>query len=184
VDNRIKGSMAVLALGVGGAGGILGAGAAGAAHDDRGANSVRGSAVNGFPTPVGPGSAELTAQASSGPAGERPRGFVAAAGDGDGTGATGFSVRGEVTCLRISGRRAAIKYRFQRAEGTAEAFKEGGVQIFIEDNGQPGDGPPVDATANDPPQTAEVFNANAGQCDDPDTRTYDGVESGDYTVSE
>jgi hypothetical protein len=165
-----------------GVGAILGAGAANAGHDDRAADSVRGTAVNEFPTPVGPGSASVTVEVSSGPAGEHPRGFVAATGNADGTNATSFFVRGEVTCLKVSGDQAAIKYRFRRARGTAEPFKGGGVQIFIEDNGRPGDGQPVDATANDPPQTAEVFDTNAFNCDDPDTRTYDQVESGDYTV--
>jgi hypothetical protein len=56
------------------------------------------------------------------------------------------------------------------------------VQIFIEDNGRPGQGQPVDATANDPPQTAGVFDTNAADCDHPDTRTYDQVKSGDFTV--
>jgi hypothetical protein len=182
VDRKIKVRLTVLALSAGGAGAILGAGAANAGHDDRAADSVRGTAVNEFPTPVGPGSARVTAEVSSGPAGERPRGFVEATGNADGTDATSFHVRGEVTCLKVKGQRAAIKYRFRRAEGTAEQFKGGGVQIFIEDNGPPGHGQPVDATANDPPQAAEVFDTNAAHCDDPDTRTYDQVKSGDYTV--
>jgi hypothetical protein len=46
----------------------------------------------------------------------------------------------------------------------------------------PRDDQPVDATANDPPQTAAVFDTNALQCDDPDARTYDQVKSGDYAV--
>jgi hypothetical protein len=107
---------------------------------------------------------------------------VEASGDADGTDATSFFVRGEVTCVKVSGTRAAIKYRFRRAEGSAEPFRDGGVQIFIEDNGEPSDGQPVDATANDPPQTAEAFSTNAHECDDPNLKTYDGVTSGDYTV--
>jgi hypothetical protein len=184
-----KPSLTALTLSVGIAGATLGAGAANAVHDDGheesgGKDSVRGAAVNDFPTPAGPGSAHVVVRVSSGPGGERPAGSVEAAGNADGTDATSFFVRGEVTCLRVSGRRAAIKYRFQRAEGTAAPFKGGGVQIFIEDNGDPADNQAVDATANDPPQTAEVFDANAVQCDDPDTRTYDQVESGDYTISD
>jgi len=163
-------------------GAILGAGAANAVEGG-GKDSVRGAAVNGFPTPAGPGSARVTAQVSSGPGGEHPTGFVEATGNA-GTDATSFFVRGEVTCLKVSGRRAAIKYRFRRAEGTAAPFKGGGVQIFIEDNGEPHDDQSVDATANDPPQTAELFDTNAAQCDDPDARTYDQVTSGDYSVSD
>lgn len=182
MERTTKGSLTVLALSVGTVAAILGPVTASAGNDDGNQDSVRGSAVNEFPTPAGPGSASVTAQASSGPAGERPRGVVQATGDADGTDATSFFVRGEVTCLKVSGRRAAIKYRFRRAEGTAEPFKGGGVQIFIEDNGSPRNDQPVDATANDPPQTAAVFDANALQCDDPDARTYDQVKSGDYTV--
>jgi len=182
VERTIKTSLAVLALSVGAVGAVLGPVAASAGDDDGGQDRVRGSAVNEFPTAVGPGAARVTARVSSGPAGERPRGAVEARGNADGTDATSFFVRGEVTCLRVSGRRAAIKYRFRRAEGTAEAFKGGGVQIFIEDNGRPRHDRPVDATANDPPQTAAVFGPTATHCDDPDLRTYDQVTSGDYTV--
>jgi hypothetical protein len=179
--------LTAIALSVGIAGAILGPAAANAGDDDGheaggGMDSVRGSAVNDFPTPVGPGSARMTARVSSAPAGERPSGFVQAAGNADGTNATSFFVRGEVTCVRVSGSRAAIKHRFRRAEGTAEPFRGGGVQIFIEDNGKPRDDQAVDATANDLPQTAEVFEPNAAICDDPDTRSYDPVNSGDYTV--
>jgi hypothetical protein len=181
VDGRIKASLTVVAVSVGGLSAIFGSGAANAGQHDRDADSVSGSAVNEFPTPAGPGSARVTADVSSRPAGQRPRGFVEATGNADGTDATSFFVRGEVTCLRVSGRRAAIKYRFRRAAGTAEPFKGGGVQIFIEDNGSTLD-EPVDATANDPPQPAGAFDTNAATCDDPDTRTYDRVKSGDYTV--
>jgi hypothetical protein len=182
VERTIKVSLTALALCVGIAGAILGPAAANGDEEGRGRDSVRGSALNEFPTAVGPGSARVTARVSSGPAGERPSGFVQATGNADGTDATSFFVRGEVTCLRVSGGRAAIKYRFRRAEGIAEPFKGGGVQIFIEDNGEPRNGQPLDATANDPPQPAGVFDTNAAICDDPDTRTYDHVTSGDYTV--
>jgi hypothetical protein len=182
VERTIKTRIAVVAVSVGSVGAFLGPVAASAGDDDGDQDRVRGSAVNEFPTPVGPGAARVTARVSSGSAGERPRGVVEASGDADGTDATSFFVRGEVTCLRVDGRRAAIKYRFRRAEGTAEPFKGGGVQIFIEDRGRPRDDQPVDATANDPPQTAEVFGTNATRCDDPALRTYDQVTSGDYTV--
>jgi hypothetical protein len=177
-----KASLTALALSVGMTGAILGAGAANAVEGG-GQDSVRGAAVNGFPTPAGPGSARVTAQVSSGPGGEHPAGFVEATGNA-GTDATSFFVRGEVTCLRVSGQRAAIKYRFRRAEGTAAQFKGGGVQIFIDDNGEPAGDQSVDATANDPPQTAEAFDANAALCDDPNARIYDQVTSGDYSVSD
>jgi hypothetical protein len=93
-----------------------------------------------------------------------------------------FEVQGPVTCLRIDGNRAAIKYRFHTATGSAAPFKGGGVEIFVEDNGQPRGGHSVDANASLPPQPAGVFDANATQCDDPNTATYDTVTSGNYVV--
>jgi hypothetical protein len=181
VGRTAKASLTALALSVGVISPTV---AANAVQEGAGKDSVRGAAVNGFPTPAGPGSARVTARVSSGPGGEQPAGFVEATGNAEGTDATSFFVRGEVTCLKVSGRRAAIKYRFRRAEGTAAQFKGGGVQIFIEDNGEPRNGQSVDATANDPPQPAELFNANAAQCDDPAARTYDQVTSGDYSISD
>jgi hypothetical protein len=140
-----------------------------------------GSASNQFPTPAGPGSSRLSAAAHSGPSGLDPRGNVHAKGT-TGTPMGEFEVQGPVTCLRVDGNRAAIKYRFRRATGSAAPFQGGGVEVFIEDNGEPRKGQPVDATAFGPPQPAGVFDANASQCADPNTQTYDQVTSGNYEV--
>jgi hypothetical protein len=95
-----------------------------------------------------------------------------------------FKLEGPVTCMRVNGNRAAIKYRFKQAEGSAEPFKGGGVQIFIEDNGEPSGGA-VDRTTFDPPQSREVFRPGASQCDDPSTRPgYDQIESGNFLVND
>jgi hypothetical protein len=146
-----------------------------------GGNSVRGSARNAYPTPAGPGSSILRISARSGPSGQNPRGTVRAHGT---TGAPmgDFAVSGPVTCLRVSGNKAAIKYRFSQASGSAAAFQGGGVEVFVEDNGRPHHGQPVDAATFDPPQAAGAFDAAAAQCDDPNTAAYNRVESGDYTV--
>lgn len=94
-----------------------------------------------------------------------------------------FTLEGEVTCLRVEGNRAAIKYRFKHATGSAEPLEGGGVQVFIEDNGEPRDGQPVDRNTFDPPQPAGLFDLNATLCSDPTLRPdYDPVDSGDYTV--
>jgi hypothetical protein len=142
-----------------------------------------GTAVNQFPTPAGPGSAELSVSARSGPAGEDPSGDVHAVGT---TGAPmgEFEVSGPVTCLRVDGNKAAIKYRFDQASGSAAPFLGGGVEVFVEDNGQPRNGRPVDANAAGAPQAAGEFDAAATQCDDPNLAPYDTVESGDYTVKD
>jgi hypothetical protein len=133
---------------------------------------VAGSAVNGFPNPAtGPGSDRLSVEgARSGPAGENPSGFV---NDVATFGTTvAFEVEGPVTCLRVEGNKAAIKYRFARATGLAESFKGGGVEVFIEPNGN----------AAGMPQTEAAFNAGATQCDDPNMATFSPVHSGGYTV--
>jgi hypothetical protein len=114
---------------------------------------------------------------------EGPTGHVRAKGDPDGLGPMEpFALEGEVTCLRVEGNRAAIKYEFKHAEGSAEPFQDGGVQIFLEDNGRPAGGA-VDRSTFDPPQPAGVFELAASQCDDPNSRLgYDQIESGNFTV--
>jgi hypothetical protein len=168
--------LAAVALGV-----VAGGGGAVAAPGSGPGDLATGSASNQFPTPAGPGSARLDAAAHSGPAGLNPRGNVHAKGT-TGVPMGEFEVQGPVTCLRVDGNRAAIKYRFQRATGSAAPFAGGGVEVFIEDNGEPRRGQPVDATAFQPPQPAGVFDTNATQCDDPNTATYDTVTSGNYVV--
>jgi hypothetical protein len=130
------------------------------------------------------GDAHLSVSAHSDPAGGHPSGHVRAKGDPDGDGPMEpFALEGEVTCLRVSGNRAAIKYRFKHAEGSAQPFQGGGVQIFIEDNGDPENGAPVDRTTFDPPQPAGVYDAAASTCDDPNSRLgYDPIQSGDFGV--
>ena len=150
-----------------------------AAANGASGDSANGSAVNQFPTPAGPGFAQLDVKARSDPSGLNPQGTVHAKGTSGAPGGE-FEVRGPVTCLRVDGNRAAIKYRFSQASGSAAPFKGGGVEVFVEDNGKPGH--PGDANASGPPQTEGVFDANATQCDDPNTANYDTVTSGDYTV--
>ena len=130
------------------------------------------------------GEARLSVSAHSDSDGGRPSGHVRAKGDPDGEGPMEpFALEGEVTCLRAEGNRAAIKYRFKHAEGSAEPFEGGGAQIFLEDNGDPRGGQPVDRATFDPPQPAGVYDLAADECDDPGTRAgYDGIESGNFRV--
>ena len=113
----------------------------------------------------------------------RPNGHVRAQGEPDGPGPfESFFLEGEVTCIRVTANRAAIKYRFKHAEGSAEPFQGGGVQIFLEDNGDPRNGIAMDRTAFDPPQVAGEFDLAATVCDDPTIRPYDQIESGNFVV--
>ena len=135
--------------------GALAAGAlswgVGTAPASSGGDIASGSAVNQFPTPLGPGSAQLRVAAASDPSGLHPQGLVRASGT---TGLPGgdFQVAGPVTCLRVDGNKAAIKYRFTQATGSAAPFLGGGVEVFVEDNGRPSAGQAVDANADQPPE--------------------------------
>jgi hypothetical protein len=143
------------------------------------ADFVTGSASNQFLIAIG--QAHLSVSAHSDPNGANPSGHIRAKGDPFGIPALvePFELEGPVTCLRVSGNRAAFKYRFKHATGSAAPFQDGGAQVFIEDNGNQD----VDRTTFDPPQPAGIFDQFASQCDDPNTRlTYDGTESGEFVV--
>ena len=114
----------------------------------------------------------------------RPNGHVRAHGEPDGPGPfESFFLEGPVTCIRVEGNKAAIKYRFKHAEGSGELFQGGGVRIFLEDNGDPRNGIAVDSTTFDRPQIAEEFDLTATVCEDPRLRTtYDQIESGNFVV--
>ena len=171
---KFMGAALALAAAVGG--GVVASSAAAEGPGDL----VAGSAVNGFPNPVtGPGSTRLTVEgARSGPAGENPSGFVNDVGS-FGSPMTAFELEGPVTCLRVEGNKAAIKYRFAKATGVAAGFKGGGIEVFIEDNT-----PQPDANASGEPQTAAVFNSAATQCDDPNMAPFSTVREGGYTVAD
>jgi hypothetical protein len=91
-----------------------------------------------------------------------------------------FRTEGEVTCLRVVGNRATIKYRFKTTHGAGAPPPGWGVQVFVEDNGEPGDGV-RDANATDAPMPPELFEPQAGVCEPP-RGPYNPVDSGNYVV--
>jgi hypothetical protein len=102
-----------------------------------------------------------------------------------------FAVEGHVTCLRVepqpdgTGTRASVKYRFEHSTGSAAPPEGGGVEVFIEDNGDPVAGQPADGNGTGPPLTAEAFEASDPKtCDDPNIagQPYNPLDSGDYVV--
>jgi hypothetical protein len=85
--------------------------------------------------------------------------------------------------MRVEGNRASIKYRFRRASGPGAPPQGGGVQVYIEDNGKPQSGNPVDRVATEPPEPPDVFDAAAGVCTDPTLNpAWTPLESGDFDV--
>lgn len=152
-----------------------------AAADGGAGDLAVGSAVAPYPSPAGPGFSRLSVSAHSDAWGLNPGGDVRARGT---TGAPmgAFEVSGPVTCLRVEGNRASIKYRFSEASGSAAAFKGGGVEVFITDNGPPRHGQPVDEVGFLAPEPMGLFERDASRCDDPTAANYEKVTSGNYTV--
>jgi hypothetical protein len=94
-----------------------------------------------------------------------------------------FEVEGPITCMRVEGNRASVKYRFKRASGPGAPPQGGGVQVYIEDNGRPQDGQSVDRVATEPPQPPGAFDAAARVCTDPTLNpAWTALESGDFVV--
>ena len=89
-----------------------------------------------------------------------------------------FKTMGEVTCLKVVGNRATIKYRFKRTAGPGAPPAGWGVQVFVEDNGS---GATPDGNATDLPMPPEAFEPAADQCELP-RGPYNPVDSGNYVV--
>ena len=89
-----------------------------------------------------------------------------------------FRTAGEVTCLKVVGNRATIKYRFGRTAGPGAPSPGWGVQVFVEDNGS---GATPDGNATDLPLPPAAFDPQADQCELP-RGPYNPVDSGNYVV--
>ena len=122
-------------------------------------------------------------------------GHVRGYGDLNGDLAGGnFNVVGHVTCLRVApkppaealatgpGTRAAIKYVVDNSSGPLAPPVGWVTEVFVEDDGPPKGGQPVDANATLLPEPPELSDARA--CDDPNVagQPYNPVDQGDYVV--
>ena len=116
--------------------------------------------------------------AHSGPAGERPTGHVRARGV---FGLSPFAFEGEVTCLLVTGNRASFKYRFKHSDTEPDLLDGGGIEVFVEDNGEPsGDTP--DESGFVGPFDEETFEAtDPSRCDPPGATPFQ-VDSGNFVV--
>ena len=180
---KVRRELAVGAIGLG----LLAPGGAVASHNGTGGGArdfAVGSGSSEFSLGV-IGEASFALSATSDPGGADPAGYVVSRGDPDGVGPMEpFTASGEVTCLWVDGNRATVKWRLERATGSAAPFEGGGVQSFLEDNGSPRFGQPVDRGATDLPQPAAIFRPTADECESPDNReaAYDRLERGNVTV--
>ena len=151
----------------------LGTGAATAAPQ----SSVSGSGTGHFAETGGPFSLSVNGR------GEGP--LAQGRASGSGVYVDYFEVSGPITCIRVEGNRASVKYRFTRASGPGAPPQDGGVQVYIEDNGKAKHGHPVDRVATEPPQPPGVFDAAAGVCTDPRLNpAWTPLESGDFSVDD
>ena len=124
---------------------------------------------------------QIGLSAHSGPAGEDPTGYVSARSRPNGGFPLPFRFGGEVTCLRVEGNRATIKYRFDRAD--SPLLVGGGIEIRVEDNGEPRGGQPVDRAAANAPLPPPLFEASGpGVCGDPNVGAYTVIDSGNFVV--
>jgi hypothetical protein len=124
---------------------------------------------------------EIGLSAHSGPAGEDPGGFVSARSRPNGGWPAPFRFGGEVTCLTVRDNRASIKYRFDHTDNPL--IQDGGIQIFVKDNGEPENGQSVDQTAFEGPMNQAAFEATVPSfCPDPPLVGYTPSESGNIVV--
>ena len=130
------------------------------------------------------GAAEAVLQATQQSLG--PTGQVRAKGDLDGDAGplSPFAFEGPVTCLTVIGNHASIFYEFEHAE-PAE-FEGGGIQIFIEDNGNPVNGRSVDGSSflapiPGPPPGGPPFHG-PGVCPPPPAGGYMQADTGNFIV--
>ncbi len=138
-------------------------------------SSVAGSGTGHFAETGGPFSLSVSGRGE----GQAAKGYV----HGSGVYVDAFEVEGPITCMRVEGNLASVKYRFKRASGPGAPPQDGGVQVYIEDNGRPQNGQPVDRVATEPPQPPGAFDAAAGICTDPRLNpAWTRLESGDFTV--
>jgi hypothetical protein len=117
--------------------------------------------------------------------GEAATGHEVAKGDLDGAGPLPpFMLNGPVTCLTVIGNRASFFYEFKHAE---PSFLEGGgIQVYVEDNGRPGNGQVLDGTAFDSPIPGPGPGLPPLEgptvCPPPRLTGYDQMESGNLIV--
>lgn len=80
-----------------------------------------------------------------------------------------LSLERPITCMRVEGNLASVKYRFKRASGPGAPPQRGGQS--------------VDRVATEPPQPPGAFDAAAGVCTDPHLNpAWTPLESGDFDV--
>jgi hypothetical protein len=151
--------------------------------------SARDFAVGGgtFGKPSDPtGVQHVAFAASGGPSPSLPvRGHFQAHGAFDLAGATAFRQEGPVTCLVVEGNQARLVYPNRHARPEPNAAME--VLIFLEDNGPPRNGRPVDRLAfvlipDESPDSDAPSEVDDECIPPPVTPTFVTLEKGNFTI--
>jgi len=138
--------------------------------------STTGNGENTFVGTGGPVQLAVSAHGS----GSAALGYVESSGN---LGIGDFWQAGPVTCQRVVGNEAAIKYRVDQASGSGAPPLGTVVEVFIQDNGPPGHGV-ADANATRAPEFPPLGQFDAGTCDDPSLQPeWNPIDSGNYVVS-
>jgi hypothetical protein len=130
-------------------------------NDGNNKDSVHGAAQ--ILTAPGDGSVpnnRLNLTAQSGPSGESPRGKVSFKALADKP-----AFRGPVVCLHVEGNRATILFALEKTKEGPPRFEDGGGIVFIQDNGNPVGGAPVDLQKNRRLTQQQFANQKAQGCD-------------------
>jgi hypothetical protein len=133
-------------------------------------DSVQGSGENN-PSSL-PTAAKFNIVAKSGPSGEDPKGHIILHRK------DGASFKANVTCLRVAGNLATVGAEFEKGKNLPPSLENGGVTVFIQDNGKGQGQETVDRVAFDvravPPAT----------CRTPIVPDRDPLTKGELTVDD
>jgi hypothetical protein len=91
-----------------------------------------------------------------------------------------FKINGDVLCVRAEGNRASILY--EDAAGTRPARTTAGGVIYVEDNGQPLGGQPVDRENNNRLTRQQLDQQLGNGCPDPSNAVTYPLRNGNLTV--
>jgi hypothetical protein len=91
-----------------------------------------------------------------------------------------FRINGDVLCVRAEGNVASILYEDEK--GTRPARNDAGGVIFVQDNGEPMGGVPVDRENNFRQTRAQLDQQLAQGCPDPRNQVTFPLRNGNITV--
>jgi hypothetical protein len=102
----------------------------------------------------------IAVTAKSGPSGESPKGKVSFKALADKP-----AFQGPVVCMHVEDNRATILFALEKTKQGPPQFEDGGGIVFIQDNGNPAGGVPVDLQRNRRLTAQQFATRQAQGCD-------------------